>query len=243
MILSIPGFPEEINDYIKGYAITRHPYHETADIYVLKREEETIYLKTIVNGSLTHEYQILKWINGRIPVREPIKYLKDGATEYPITSGIEGTPVYQLATERREDGVKVLAEALKMIHSLDTKGCPQKSTIDDKIILAKNKAGNPLKKRKLAELENTNVSENIMFTHGDYCLPNILVTDEGALGGVIDWDYGGLADQYVDFVSCLWSLNYNFGEGDWGSQFLKEYGVELDWERFGFFRDLIDLID
>lgn len=220
-----PTFPEEINDYIKGYTITRHPYHETADIYVLTRDDETIYLKNTLNGKLNHEYQIQKWIDSRIQVPKALKYVKEGATEYLITSGIEGTPVYQLQKEQKEDGVRVLAEALKLIHSMNTKGCPLTSTIDDKIKLVKINADNPLKKRKLANLEKVNVSENIMLTHGDYCLPNILVTDDGNLGGVIDWDYGGLADQYVDFVSCLWSLKYNFGEGDWISQFLEEYGM------------------
>jgi len=241
--LGEPTFPEEIDDYVKGYAITRHPYHEIADIYVLTRDDETIYLKTNVNGNLIREYEILTWIEGRIPVPEALKYLKEGAAEYLITSGIEGTPVYQLPKEQREGGVKVLAEALKLIHSLDTEGCPRTSTIDDKIKLAKNNTDDPLKKPNLANLEKVNVSENIVFTHGDYCLPNILVTEDGKLGGVIDWDYGGLADHYVDFVSCLWSLKYNFGEGDWISQFLNEYGIELDWKRFEFFRDLIDLID
>ena len=238
-----PTFPEEINDYIKDYAIRRHPYHETADIYVLTRDEETIYLKTIENGNLIQEYETLTWIDGRIPVPEALKYLKEGATEYLITSGIEGTPVYQLPKEQREDGVKVLAETLKLIHSLDTQGCPRISMIYNKIKQARTRADTPAKKQNLANLEKVNVSENIVFTHGDYCLPNILVTDDGKLGGVIDWDYGGLADHYVDFVSCLWSLKYNFGEGDWISQFLNEYGIDLDRKRFEFFRDLIDLID
>jgi kanamycin kinase/aminoglycoside 3'-phosphotransferase-2 len=35
--------------------------------------------------------------------------------------------------------------------------------------------------------------EEPVFIHGDYCLPNILVAGD-KLGGVIDWDFGGLAD-------------------------------------------------
>ena len=242
------AFPEEINDYIKDYSITLHPYHETANIYVLTKDDETIYLKTIVNGNLKQEYEILEWIDGRIPVPEALKYLKVGTTEYLITSGVKGTPVYQLPVERRVDGVRVLAEALKMIHSLDTKGCPRISTIDDKIKQARKKVDTPYKKSKLADLEKVNVSENIMFTHGDYCLPNILVTDDGDLGGVIDWDYGGIADQYVDFVMCSWSLSLNYDEKEankkWIPLFYKVYGLEkVDKVKLNYYERLSNLFE
>ena len=241
--MSIPSFPKEITEYIRDYSIRKHPYHEKADIYVLTKEDKTLYLKSMKNGRLKQEYDILKWIDGRLPVPDPIKYLKIRDIEYLITSSIEGTPVYKLPIERRDEGIRVLTEALKLIHTLDHYGCPRISTIEDKIRQAKRKADRSEKKGILAKLEEFDLSENLIFTHGDYCLPNILVTEKGELGGVIDWDYGGLADQYVDFVSCIWSINYNFGEGDWVNQFLDAYGVELDWERFEFFRDLINLID
>ena len=55
---------------------------------------------------------------------------------------------------------------------------------------------------------------------------------EGGLGSVIDWDCGGLADRYVDFVLAVGSLGYNFGVGEvekvWAPLFFEEYSVELD---------------
>ena len=85
--------------------------------------------------------------------------------------------------------------------------------------------------------------EDLVFTHGDYCLPNIIVRD-GALSGVIDWDYAGLADPYVDYVSCIWSIRYNYGEDAERliPVFLETYGVELDQEKYEFYRKLNDLI-
>ncbi|TFH13229.1 aminoglycoside 3'-phosphotransferase, partial [Candidatus Bathyarchaeota archaeon] len=85
--------------------------------------------------------------------------------------------------------------------------------------------------------------ENFVFTHGDYCLPNILIED-GVLSGVIDWDYAGLADPYVDFVSCMWSIRYNFGEeaDDLIPLFLETYDVELDPAKYGFYKRLNELI-
>jgi len=85
--------------------------------------------------------------------------------------------------------------------------------------------------------------EEPVFTHGDYCLPNIIVND-GRLSGVIDWDYSGLADAYVDLVSCIWSIRYNFGEeaDTLISLFLENYGVELDQAKFGFYKRLNEII-
>ena len=70
---------------------------------------------------------------------------------------------------------------------------------------------------------------------------------KGGLGGVIDWDCGGLADRYVDFVSAVGSLGYNFGVGEaeevWAPLFFEEYGVELDRERFRYYWRINELLD
>jgi len=88
-------------------------------------------------------------------------------------------------------------------------------------------------------------AETLAFTHGDYCLPNV-ITVVPRLSGVIDWDHGGLADPYVDLASCLWSLKYNYGEreskGGWIPLFLEVYGLdELDDEKLSFYTELMAL--
>jgi len=87
--------------------------------------------------------------------------------------------------------------------------------------------------------------EELAFTHGDYCLPNV-ITVVPRLGGVIDWDHAGLADPYVDLASCIWSLKYNYGERDskdrWIPLFLEVYGLDaLDDEKLGFYTGLMAL--
>jgi aminoglycoside phosphotransferase len=50
--------------------------------------------------------------------------------------------------------------------------------------------------------------EDLVFTHGDYCLPNIILKD-GKLSGFVDIGRARLADRYQDLGIAFRSLEYN----------------------------------
>lgn len=233
--------PDELAEMLEGYGFTRHPYDESqAEIHVLRHQDKpSLYLKTRQGASrrLETEYNMLRWINQRVPTPEPLYYVREDSTEYLLTSEITGIPTYQVASSEREQAVEILAETLKQIHSLDTTGCPVTHSVES-WIKTLNEAG-----IDVSSLGEWRPDENPVFTHGDYCLPNIIVQG-GVLSGVIDWDYAGLADPYVDFVSCIWSIRYNYGEeaGTLIQVFLETYGVELDQAKYDFYKRLNELI-
>ena len=140
------------------------------------------------------------------------------------------------------NAVRVMVEALRTIHGLDARGCPYMNTAANRISEARA-SKTPETHRALNELENTMPDEDLVFTHGDYCLPNIIL-EGGALSGVIDWDHAGLADPYVDLEACIWSIRYNYG-GDaerLAPLFLREYGLEeLDEAKLEWYAQLSDL--
>ena len=47
-----------------------------------------------------------------------------------------------------------------------------------------------------------------VFSHGDFCLPNIFVSDQ-KVTGFVDWGRGGVADRWQDIALCVRSLRHN----------------------------------
>ena len=58
--------------------------------------------------------------------------------------------------------------------------------------------------------------------HGDACLPNLMVGDNG-LSGYIDLGDMGVGDVEAYLLAAVWSLQYNLGPG-FGRAFLTAYG-------------------
>ncbi|MHA2216438.1 MAG: phosphotransferase [Candidatus Hodarchaeales archaeon] len=136
------------------------------------------------------------------------------------------------------------------IHSLDISECPFDNSLFFQIEYVKNRIKNglineqlfdPIRKGRTTnsiyeELMRTKPqSEDLVFTHGDYCLPNIIINNND-ISGFIDFGLGGISDRYLDIGICVRSIIYNFGE-KWIPYFLKEYGLSVvDNEKITFYQ-------
>jgi len=77
--------------------------------------------------------------------------------------------------------------------------------------------------------------EDLAFTHGDFCLPNVLVQG-GEVTGMVDWGRAGVADRYQDIALLLRSFDANAG-GELDAVLCREYGLaRLDWRGIEFYR-------
>ena len=234
--------PYELVDLMRGYEVRRLEYYESqAEVYVLEGGGGRRFLKVAGGGGLMREWRVLNWIGGRLPVPEAVWFGAEAGREFLVTGEVEGTPVYLIEEGEREEAVATAAGALRTIHSLSPEGCPFAYPIEEKVKAIEEGIG-----VEEAELRAEMPIEEPVFTHGDYCLPNILVAG-GKLGGVIDWDCGGLADRYVDLAWIIGSLEYNFGESEtrqvWAPLVFDEYGVEVDEGRLGYYRRVNELLD
>lgn len=95
-------------------------------------------------------------------------------------------------------------------------------------------------KELLNWLKNNQPDEDIVLTHGDYCLPNIFVK-ENEINGYIDIGKMGPADRWQDIAIAIRSLKHNFDgkytEGkkifDFKPQmFLDALGVDFDNKKY-----------
>jgi len=70
--------------------------------------------------------------------------------------------------------------------------------------------------------------EDRVFTHGDYCLPNVLLVTDGAgvhVSGFVDCGNAGIADRYQDLALCARSVVQNLGP-EWVPALFARYGLE-----------------
>jgi kanamycin kinase len=82
-------------------------------------------------------------------------------------------------------------------------------------------------------------SEDLVVCHGDYCPPNVLLTD-GVVTGYVDLGELGVADRWWDVAIGGWSTSWNFGP-ELEPHFYESYGMAPDPDRMAFYRLLYDL--
>lgn len=188
---------------------------------------------------LREEYHRLHWLQGKLPVPQVLDYVRAGESEFLWTSEIQGDhaadPVF---ANRLPDLVRLLAKGLQTIHRVDIADCPFDCKVATRIQEAERNMVHGLvdeadfdPKRQgmragdlFQQLVDTIPhSEDLVFTHGDYCLPNIIVVGD-ELGGFVDWGRAGVADRYQDVALAVRSLTSNVGR-EWAELFLKEYGL------------------
>lgn len=94
----------------------------------------------------------------------------------------------------------------------------------------------------LTWLKDNRPAENLVFSHGDYCLPNIFI-NQNKVSGFIDLGRSGIADKYQDIALCYRSLKHNF-EGRYGGKIYEDFNadilfdkleIEPDWDRIRYY--------
>jgi aminoglycoside phosphotransferase len=186
----------------------------------------------------------------RLPVPLVLQFAEDENTDYLLLSEISGRAASDdsLKTDVRRV-IEQLAAGLKTIHSLPVEDCPFDARLDSAIELAHERMIKGLVEQENFDEERQNrtaedifqeliaakpTDEDLTFTHGDYCVPNVILKD-GKLSGFVDWGNAGVADKYQDLALLSRSVSYNFGEESEKSVF-EIYGVEPDWEKIYFYR-------
>ncbi len=214
-----------------------------------------------------NEYRMMGWLFDKLPVPKILCFEKDNNINYLLMSKIEGEIL--CSTEMLENPeylVKLLADGLKMLWSIDISSCPYRNAVSDKLRLAEYKIENNLCDIENVEpetygengfesplnllqwLKENKPTEELVFSHGDYCLPNIFVKDE-KISGFIDLGRSGVADKYQDIALCYRSLQRNLNGAYGGKVYntfdatllFNELEIEPDFEKINYFNLLDEL--
>lgn len=148
----------------------------------------------------------------------------------------------------------------KMLWRIDIKDCPVIKNLDSELPKAEYRVENGLvdisdaepdtfgengrfknPRELLTWLQDNRPSYEPVLSHGDLCLPNILI-DNGDISGFIDMDNCGIADKWEDIAMCYRSLKHNF-DGTYGKVYsginpdllFKELGIEPDMEKIDYY--------
>ncbi len=208
-----------------------------------------------------NEHQMMEWLADKLPVPKILCSKKENSINYLLMSKISGE--MSCSTEQLENPrrlVKLLAEGLRMLWSVDALNCPYNNSIDNKLKSAEIRVYNNLCSMEDSEpetygangvespakllqwLKDNKPIEELVFSHGDYCLPNIFIK-ENKINGFIDLGRCGVADKYQDIALCYRSLQHNYG-GSYGGKVYEDFNAitlfdELkivpDWDKIKYY--------
>ncbi|MET0751856.1 MAG: APH(3') family aminoglycoside O-phosphotransferase [Pyrinomonadaceae bacterium] len=249
------SLPPNLAETVSGYTWRQiHLGLSPSKVFRLEAAgKNSLYLKIaprIPAFSLSDEKLKLEWLKNRLPVPEVLLFAEDESADYLLLSEISGR-------QAGDDALKIdiprvieqLVNGLKMIHSLPFEDCPFDSNFDSVIGIVRERISKNLvdtsdfDEERLGRsvedifrelIETKPDTEDSVFTHGDYCVPNVILKD-GKLNGFVDLGNAGIADKYQDIALLMRSVKDNFGE-EYEEKVFEIYGIEPDWKKIHFYK-------
>ena len=215
---------------------------------VLLFEDRVLKIEKDCNAS-ANELNMMRWLYGKLPVPEVLAADMVDDTRYLLMSRITGNNLCaDFILNDQERLADLVAKGLQQMWSVDITGCPTDRSLDAKFLEIETGIRNgsitmdqarqeetygPSGFKSPAELFDWLVKhrphEELVLSHGDFCLPNIRCNTHG-LTGFIDLGCAGVADKWVDIEMVLWSM--------WANSTGKFGGKKRDFDRHNLFAAL-----
>ena len=214
-------------DYLFPQAIAEITGEESFETDAIGRSDSAVLLfsdKVLkiekTSAVSDNEYAILQWLDGRLRVPRVLAFARENGFNYLLMTRLDGKMAFAAEMTQEEIAAK-LAEGLRLLRNADISDCPCKKTFLSVLKEAKKRMDDGELKALFPQTEEfedfeslyayleANVpEEESVFSHGDYCLPNVFLSDDGI--GFLDLGSAGVMDKDYDVFMCLWSMRYNF---------------------------------
>lgn len=213
-----------------------------------------------VDDESDREIMMLRYLADKAPVPEIIASEQQNGKNYLLMSRVSG----QMACSREllQNPVclaETLTEGLHLLWDVDIDESKNLLTLDKKLKLAEMRVAEDLvdtddcepetygengfenPEQLLMWLEANKPEEELVLSHGDYCLPNIFINDD-KISGFIDLGRCGVSDKYQDIALCYRSFKGNL-RGDYGGRSISfdcNYifdclGIVPDWDKLNYY--------
>ena len=225
--MKVTVLPEKIKDILGTRKYTVDSIGESGsevrvyDQYVLKIQPHS--------QETDNEAAMIRWLNGRLPLPDIPVYAVENEMAFTLMSKVRGKMLCDMDyLKQPELVIGLVAQGIKMMWQVYVGDCPcNTSRLTERL-----KAAEYNVKNGLVDIDNTEPEtfgsggfespeallewlkthrppEDIVLTHGDFCLPNIFA-DGNTVSGFIDLGKMGPADRWQDIAIAIRSLDHNF---------------------------------
>ncbi|MEJ5888525.1 aminoglycoside 3'-phosphotransferase [Pseudokineococcus marinus] len=186
---------------------------------------------------LPAEVERLRWLAGRTPVPAVVAVAADEEGDVLVTATVPGrSAVDPRWLAEPEAAVTAVGRGLRALHdALPVEECPFSWSVADRLARVRPDVAPDVRER----LGDPPAVDRLVVAHGDACMPNTLLTDDGTWAAHVDVGALGVADRWADLAVAAWSTAWNVGPG-YEDLLLEAYGVARDDARTAYYRDLWD---
>jgi kanamycin kinase len=203
-----------------------------------------------IGADLGPEAERLAWAAPFAAVPRLLDHGADDDGSWLVTVPLAGTSAVEDRWRAEpERAVEAVGEGLRALHdALPVDRCPFSWDVatrrarvhDPDPELWHDEHGGLTPTEALRILDDPPEPDRPVVCHGDACVPNTLIADDGVWAGHVDLGDLGVADRWADLAVATWSTVWNYGRGH-ERRLLDAYGVAPDPERTFFYRLLWDL--
>lgn len=194
----LKNFPSEIQEYIGSSKIKEISIGRSGDSVYEIYGMNNFILKISSNiKRLEFEKNIFEWLrnNNKLPVPDVLLWYKTKDSAFLATKKIKGKMACGKGFVKRPDKlIKFYKQALQMVKNVDCSDFPY-----------------------LVETSNL---DNKSFSHGDLCLPNIIIHNNKVVG-FLDLGDASIRNFEYDIATGLRSFEYNIDSKEYSEEFLK----------------------
>lgn len=228
-------------------------------VYLFKDDHLVLKIIDDVNQA-KHEIDAITWLNqNNHCVPRSVAHEMTQTKGYLLMTMMEGKMAIDsnLIKDDPEGVIRALANGLKYLWRIPIDKCPLDMRINHKLDIAKSRILNhkvdmsdwdeAIIKNRFTDLNAlyqyliaNKKEEDLVFSHGDYCLPNVFIED-GEIKGFIDLGLAGVADRHVDIALCLRSIKFNFNTDRYNDLFISLLDIEVDFEKIDYYLLLDEL--